>query len=169
MSNKEYILKEMEDIKTQQKELVTKMELLQKEIEVENNKKEWWTPKTGEEYWFIRPDGISSNSSYRNDHIDRANCLNIYKTKEQAERQSFEELLMRKLKRFVFENNAIVDWSDDYVKYLIIYNHHMKKIQIEYYSKLQCFGQVYFTSQEIAEKAIEEFKEELIRYFTSDK
>ena len=31
------------------------------------------------------------------------------------------------------------------------------------------FGQVYFTSKEIAEKALETFKDDLIRYFTSNK
>ena len=32
---------------------------------------------------------------------------------------------------------------------------------------LKDFGQVYFTSREIAEKALESFKDDLIRYFTS--
>ena len=34
---------------------------------------------------------------------------------------------------------------------------------------LKDFGQVYFTSKEIAEKALETFRHELIRYFTSNK
>ena len=34
---------------------------------------------------------------------------------------------------------------------------------------LKNFGQVYFTSKEIAEKALETFKDDLVRYFTSNK
>ena len=34
---------------------------------------------------------------------------------------------------------------------------------------LKDFGQVYFTSKEIAEKALETFEDDLIRYFTSNK
>ena len=38
----------------------------------------------------------------------------------------------------------------------------------EVYS-LKDFGQVYFASEEVTRKAIETFKDDLIRYFTSNK
>ena len=34
---------------------------------------------------------------------------------------------------------------------------------------LKIFGQVYFTSKEIAEKALETFQDDLLRYFTTNK
>ena len=71
---------------------------------------------------------------------------------------------------FALENNDIeIDWNDDSSKKYIISYSKEGGIFIDKVYKLKDFGQVYFTSKEIAEKALEAFKDDLIRYFTSNK
>jgi hypothetical protein len=168
MTEKEQLLNELEQIKNEFKE---KIEKVQKQIEQENTKNDWWTPNNGEKYYFIASDGGVSISAYTDmSDIRKIDFLNCYKIKEQAERQSFEQLLHRKLQKFAFENNEEKFVNKQY-KYSIIYNS-LAKDNIKIEESLYCgssFGQVYFTSKEIAEKAIEEFREDLIHYFTADK
>ena len=52
---------------------------------------------------------------------------------------------------------------------MITYNTKDMGIYINDAYTLKDFGQVYFTSKEIAEKALETFKDDLVRYFTSNK
>ena len=70
---------------------------------------------------------------------------------------------------FALKNNDTeIDWNDDSEKHTISYDRDGGIFIDEVYS-LKDFGQVYFTSKEVAEKAIETFKDDLIRYFTSNK
>lgn len=167
-------------------ELKLQMEKMQKKIEeLENKEKEqtadkWWTPKVGEEYWYVDCENsciITNNTDLR---IDRSmiNSLNYFKTKEQAERKAFEQLLHRKLEKFAYENNEEeIEWNDNCQteKYYIYYNFDYKVLEADFtseikdYSKIKDYGQIYFSSKETAEKAIEEFREDLIRYFTTNK
>jgi len=163
------LINELNDIKNSIQDLTDKMELLQKEIEIENNKKEWWSPEDDEEYYYVDSKGVArrTTNEFRCDE-ERIDNLNCFKTKEQTERQSFEELLMRKLKQFGNLRNEEIDWNDDdQRKYYLYFKNNEIGISSRYSSEQ--IGMTYFTSQEIAEKAIEEFKEDLIRYFTSDK
>lgn len=169
MSKKEQLLNELEQIK---KEFNEKIENVQKQIEKESVKNKWWIPKQGEQYWYI--DSIygtvfSRINMFEGMDNDIINNLNYYKTREQAERQAFEELLHRKLKKFMVENNSKVDWSNDDNKFDIWYDYEDKQFNTGCYESARDFAQIYFSSEEIAEKAIEEFKDDLIRYFTSDK
>nr|UWG92229.1 MAG: hypothetical protein [Bacteriophage sp.] len=49
-----------------------------------------------------------------------------------------------------------------------MYDYEEKKIEYDYVYTVRDFSQIYFSSEEIAKKAIEEFKEELIKYFTEE-
>ena len=172
MSNKEQLLNELEQIKIQQKELDEKLENIQKKIETKNNKKERWIPKKYDKYYVPSVEGNISEYSYADDEIDEKiiNNLNYYQTKEQAERQAFEQLLHRKLEIFADLNNTEeIDWSNDDSKYNIWYDYQEKHLDTGCYEVARDFGQIFFSSEGIAEKAIEEFKDELLRYFTSDK
>lgn len=169
ISNKEQLLNKLEQIKNQQKELDNKLENIQKQIDQEKSK-ELWKPNKGELYYFILSDGSISHSSY----IDMLDIkimgnLNCYKTKEEAERIAFEQLLYRKLKEFAYENNKQeINWNNGHDKFAIIYNYLEQKLQVEIYIKYQNFGQIHFSSKEVVERAIEEFKDDLIRYFRSN-
>ena len=72
---------------------------------------------------------------------------------------------------FALENNENeIDWNNtDKNKYYIYYSYDDNCLDVEDIYDYRDFGQVYFTSEEIAEKAIETFKYDLIRYFTSNR
>ena len=87
-----------------------------------------------------------------------------------AENNARVDKLMRQLRRFAAENGGIPskeDWEKrDIPKYVIEYNHSIKKIDISPWFFKQMPGVVYFKSKEACKKAIEEFKDELLWYFT---
>lgn len=169
MSKKEQLLNELEQIK---KEFKEKIENVQKQIEKEDNKKEWWTPKENEIYWYIHLDGKVYYQGYEDDEFNkqRIENLNYYKTKDKAKRIAFEQLLHRNLEKFAFENNEReIDWNNNSLKYSIAYNYDSKELIIDETRDYKYISETYFISEEVAEKAMREFKDDLIRYFTSDK
>ena len=174
--SKEELLKQVELLKEKQKEESELIEKLQKQIEdIEKEDKIWWTPSEIEvdDYYYIDGDGSVGNYRYDGSGFDMRykNNLNTYKTKEQAERVAFEQLLHRKLIKFAFENNdKEIDWSNyKQDKFSIAYACHSNDLFLDINTSNKKFGQVYFTSVEIVEKAIKEFKKDLIRYFTTSK
>ena len=77
--------------------------------------------------------------------------------------------LHRKLELFALENNDTeIDLNIHSEKYIISYRID-GNIFIDKVYSFKDLGQVYFTSKEIAEKALETFRHELIRYFKSNK
>ncbi len=68
MSKKEQLLNELEQIKNEFNE---KIENIQKQIEQENNKNEWWIPKEGEGYYYICTDGYVQGALNTGADIDK--------------------------------------------------------------------------------------------------
>lgn len=169
-NKKELLEQKVESLESQVKELKEELKELKME---EESEKVWWKPKDEDEYWSIRTNGTALISKWSNDTWDngRYNIGNCFKTKEEAERELFERELRFKLKKFAYENNEEeINWNDDEKnKFFIYYGFGTNKLEwcIDYLAKN--YGQIYFTSKEVAEKAIETFKDDLIRYFTSDK
>lgn len=124
----------------------------------------------GKEYYVSELDASASvlneaDSVYDNDLYEYAN---YYSDKTVAQNNARADRLMRQLRRYAVEHNEReIDWDNlEQEKYSIIYTIGSEQIRA-YSSKLfREFGQIYFTSREIAEQAIEEFKDELIWYFT---
>lgn len=169
MSKKEQLLNELEQIK---KEFKEKIENVQKQIEEKDNKKEWWIPKVQDTYYWISGEIIIEKSINHEYNSDKRiiNNLNYYKTREQAERQAFEQLLQRKLNKFAFENNEYdICYKDGKEKWFIYYDYDDNELKTTFTIIYNYIGETHFTSKVIAENAIEEFRDDLIRYFTSDK
>ena len=93
---------------------------------------------------------------------------NYFSTREKAEEINFKQTLFRKLQRFSDENGGNeIDWENtNQKKYCILYCHSFKELQSDFTWVRQNQGQIYFISKEIAEKAIELFHDDLIKYFT---
>ena len=74
------------------------------------------------------------------------------------------------LKNFAKKNNSKeFDWNDEnQQKYLIIYDHRISEIQIVETNCGEGVGQIYFTSREVAQKAIEAVGEENIKRYLFD-
>ena len=143
---------------------------IKKQIE-ECDKKVFKPNKFSKKYYTISTKGKISSYSFCNDDFDKEiiDFGNYFKTQEEAERKRFEIRLHRQLELFALENNDTeIDWNIHSEKYVINYSKKMGPFIIEVYD-LKDFGQVYFTSKEIAEKALETFKDDLVRYFTSNK
>ena len=95
---------------------------------------------------------------------------NYFSTEEKAEEINFKQTLFRKLQRFSDENGGNeINWlNTNQQKFFITYYYDTKELDLYYVCNDKDFGQVYFISEEIAEKAIELFRDELIKYFTHD-
>lgn len=93
---------------------------------------------------------------------------NYYSDKTVAQNNGRADTLMRKLRRFAVEHREYdLDWNDMCKeKYCIAYDHETKRLVDAFNQIYQAFGKIYFDTQETAKLAIEEFKDELIWYFT---
>ena len=92
---------------------------------------------------------------------------NYFSTEEKAEEINFKQTLFRKLQRFSDENGGNeIDWNGNKRQYYISYNYFRDGFAVSSIGYLRDFGQVYFVSRAVAEKAIELFHDDLIKYFT---
>ena len=165
--NKEELLNKLKQL---EENFNTQVTDIKKQI-VECDKKVFKPNKFGEKYYTISTKGKIGSYSFCNDDFDKETIDfgNYFKTQEEAERKRFEIRLHRQLELFALENNDTeITWDINSEKYLINYSKDMGIVIDKVYT-LKDFGQVYFTSREIAEKALETFKNDLIRYFTSNK
>ena len=165
--NKEELLNELKQL---EKDFNTKVADIKKQIE-ECDKKVFKPSKFGEKYYTIFANGDIFTYNFFNSDIDKEfiSFGNFFKTKEEAERKRFEIKLHRQLELFALENNDTeIDLNIHSEKYIISYSIDGNIFVDKVYS-FKDFGQVYFTSKEIAEKALETFRHDLIRYFKSNK
>ena len=173
--NKEELLNKLkqleDDFNAQASEIKKQIEECDKKVPIEECDKKVWKLNKGDKYYLIAYTGgildfHFNNDNYDNKIIDFGNC---FETKEEAKRKRFEIRLHRQLELFALENNETeINWNDNSEKYMISYNRDGGLFIDEVYS-LKDFGQVYFASEEVARKAIETFKDDLIRYFRSNK
>ena len=129
-----------------------------------------WGPKKGVIYWFIRRDGGIDYYSYEDDETDK-NLMaigNCFKTEEQAEFMAEKLKVIHELEKFAFENNEKeIDWNDvNQTKYYLGMFQSDKIIAVFstykwYYTPFN----IYFTSEEIAKKAIETIGEDRIKKY----
>lgn len=165
--NKEELLNKLKQL---EENFNTQVTDIKKQIE-ECDKKVFKPNKFSEKYYVISTKGKIGSYSFCNDDFDKEiiDFGNYFETQEEAERKRFEIRLHRQLELFALENNDTeIDWNIHSEKYVINYSKKMGPFIIEVYD-LKDFGQVYFASKEIAEKALETFKNDLIRYFASNK
>lgn len=143
-------------------------ELLKMDFEeIEEMKNPYKQAGYGERYHCIYGYTIHLNTD-SNHEIDNKlfSTANYFNNKEYAKYVAFKETLMRRMDRFAWENNEkVIDWYDCSTKYYIKFEIDIKKIRIS--RCISCrSNDIYFTSYKIAEKAIEEFKEDLIKLYT---
>lgn len=144
-------------------------ELLGMEFEeVKETKNPYERVNLGKRYYFKNEKG---EVDYLTDLIgyfdaDQFINANYFNNRNYAEYIAFKETLMRKLDRFAWENNArVIDWDRNIAKYYIEFSNTRDELIIEWNTSHQS-NDIYFTSREIAEKALEEFKDDLINLYT---
>ena len=157
--------KEMEDkIKAMEEEL--------KQLKEELNKEEkgYFKPRANKEYYCVNYASVFKydwyDTNFDNICYNMANC---FETKEEAEKVLFEQTLLRKIRRFRDTYDEGVDWNDEnYGKYFIHYDYHFKKVVINYAYTYRSINEIYFKSREVAEMCLEEFRDELEKYFAEN-
>ena len=144
-------------------------ELLEMDFEeIKETKNPYERVDNGERYYIINTRagvGDFKEFTYGIDD-DLFNSFNYFNNKNYAEYIAFKESLMRRMDRFAWENNArVIDWDKNVTNYCIIFDNHNKDVEIMVAYALQS-NDIYFTSQEIAEMALEKFKDDLIKLYT---
>ena len=95
---------------------------------------------------------------------------NYYSSYEVAENNARADKLMRQLRRFAVEHREkALDWSTEFHKYTINFDHDDFELSAASWVWTQEFGTLYFDSDETAQLAIDTFRDELIWYFTEYK
>lgn len=130
----------------------------------------WERVKKDEINYYIDIDGLIEGDLEIFGNVDNRcfNVANYFSTKEKAEEINFKQTLFRKLQRFSDENGGNeIDLKRDCHKFCIEYCSYGKLlVSNRFSSTTRDFGQVYFTSREVAQQAIDLFYDDLIKYFT---
>ena len=133
-------------------------------------------PSAGDRYWCISINGIACSDTWNNDGADHMRYAigNVYYYEEEANFAVEKKLITQELKDFALEHNdGKIDWENSNNKYYIC---------LSYFSRLyysQAFelnigvalfykdgDTIYFTSEEIAQQAVNKIGEErLLKYY----
>lgn len=149
-------------------------DLLAEDWEFIEDKKQWWEPKKDEEYYIICGYGSIDYNNYDGDYDDKRFMAigNCFQTKDHAEFMAEKLKVIHEMEKFAYENNEVeIDWNDvNQAKYhLLKVSGDIRKIYIKITStfmlKENPFN-VYFTSEEIARKAIDTIGgERILKYY----
>lgn len=150
-------------------------EVVEERTVVEKTKSKVWKPSAGELYYYINSKGQIEFSYYNNrstkDKLHICNIGNYFKTDEEAEHMVEKLKVIRELQDFALEHNdEEIDWNDvNQEKLYLGMNPKIKSIDIFHTcSWIYLPFNIYFTSEEIAEKAIETIGEDRIKKYYFD-
>lgn len=95
---------------------------------------------------------------------------NYYNDKTIVENNARADRLLRQLRQWQALNDksiSVEDWEDnDKDKWCIMYGYGAEELYVNWFHSARLHNVIYFTTKEKAEEAIEQFKDELIWYFT---
>ena len=151
------------------KENISITELLKMDFEeIKEIKNPYKRVDIDERYYFVSEGGRVKYFKDLNDNYDddKFNTLNYFNNKNYAEYVAFKENLMRKMDKFAWEHNAkVINWYDCSTKYYIKFSIDDNELIVDW-NRVYKSNNVYFTSREIAEKALEKFKDDLMKLYT---
>ena len=132
-----------------------------------------WKPKEKELYFYYDSEGliyesISSGGSIDKNRLEFGNC---FKTRKEAEHMVEKFKVINELKNFALENNEEeIDWNNlSQRKYVIIYDPEDQNVDVYCYWRTQYLPfNIHFTSEKIAQKAIETIGEDRIKKYYFD-
>ena len=113
-------------------------------------------------------DGLEEHTKLDDEYYDIAN---YYSDKTVAENNTRADKLMRQLRRFSVEHRECeVNFNNiNTEKYYMYYDYDDNELGTTFTFVARLFGVIYFDSKETAQAAIDEFRDELIWYFTEYK
>ena len=146
------------------------------ENDVENltnlNKKTGWERVKPKEFYFsICSDGQVSADEDEGDDIDKHwyTTGNYFSDEQLAKDQARAISLWLRIKRWAAEHCEPVDWNNINEKYYIFCNCFKTELLVGSYSTTEYAFGVHFDTREHAEHCIDEFRDELVWYFTKCK
>lgn len=153
---------------TKIEELEQKLNECQKELaELKESKKEnigKWKPVEKEQYWYRNTDGKIYTDFWSNHIYDefRYKHTPIFKTEEECERYwRFMDAVKEKSYEFSKE-----EWENrDINKHYIIYGYNTQCWSISFTLRNREVGKIYFRTLEDAQYIIDNYKEELLKYW----
>lgn len=135
--------------------------------EIKETKNPYERVNNGERYYFVSERGVEIFKEFTEcSDNELFNSSNYFNNKNYAKYVAFKETLMRKLDKFAWEHNArVVNWERNSKKYYITFDIDVKELII-YWRISYKSNDIHFTSKEIAIKALEKFKDDLIKLYT---
>jgi len=126
--------------------------------------------KTNESFWYTTVDGDVRRAKELNNSCsdEMYETANYYSNEKVAEDNARADRLFRCMRRFAAKNNKdVLNWHDsNESKYYIAYDYLDNRIAVDYNVISNTLGTVYFSSKEVAEQAIDKYRNELVWYFT---
>ena len=135
--------------------------------EIKETKNPYKRVEYGTDFYYISALAIHSYKENNHETDNKlSNIANYFNNKAYAEYIAFKETLMRRMDRFAWDHNVkVIDWNDRSIKYYISFNHPDNRLMVDR-AFVYMSNNIYFESLEIAEKAIEEFKDDLMKLYT---
>ena len=165
----ETVIINMENLSAEEREQFMKL------VEKGNKKKnQAWEPKDREKYYYVRSDGEVLHGYYVKDCSFDYNIYSIgncFRTVVEAKFAAEKIKITTELKRFAEENNDEIDWNNySQIKCFLYCNTKANTIEIDHNNRNKN-NSIYFSSKEIAKKAIETIGEERLKkyYFEVEK
>ena len=122
-----------------------------------------------EVYFYVGDDGkvYEDNDMYTVTDNARYKIANYSTVKSKMEFKALRDNLLSRMQRWAdIHNEEKIDWDNsEQRKYLIYYDYDDNKFCFTYVYYVRDLGQIYFTSEEIANQCLEEFKEELLEFY----
>lgn len=149
-------------------ELERQLAALRAEVEKEENKSKRWRAKNRGDYFYVSTSNtivFEKDYNLESDNF-RYDTHNYFQTKEDV--QKYVEVLEteRQLKKFADEHNDVIDWdNNNLVKYYLAYNYNAQAICTNSACAIGYPRIIYFSSKEIAEKAINTIGAENIKQY----
>ena len=120
---------------------------------------------------YYTTDGESQPETYHSEDTEHYESADYFSDPALAADVARAQTIWRKLMRWQVENDKPVDWSDngENKKWFIFYNYYTGKFSTKYvFGGREAFN-VYFSTKEKAEQALETFHDDLLWLFTEFK
>lgn len=141
-------------------------------VEKAKRPKKIWKPTYGDWYWYISSDGQVDNCEWVNGPIDlrRYSMGNCFRTKEEARIAREKQKIKIELQRFADTHNDPdkLEWNKTNGHYEIVYNYRLGRLDFSELRSCSSTDAIYFTSEELAKKAVETVgRERILKYMFS--
>lgn len=141
--------------------------VLLNEIFKRSEEKQKWKPQKHKKYYFITSTGNIDSENWVDDEVDNVRWVigNTFNTIEEAQFAVEKLKVTAELKRYAMKYDDEINWKyGDSYKWCILYNYGKEEIMIGSYHNIQ-HREIYFSSKELAESALNEIGVERIKKY----